>query len=90
MVKGHSIKCNIIKNESSYPTCFPAHFGATRFINGSLNTQNWIGRREEMRAISELPVKNWVPLIEEQYEARVKRHEGVGDDALPFEPFYTG
>ncbi len=41
-------------------------------------------------AISSLPVKEWVGLIVEKYEGRVKWHDGVGDDAVPYANLFTG
>jgi len=39
---------------------------------------------------SHLPVSDWVPSIMKQYQARLARHEAVGDDAVPFAGLGTG
>lgn len=41
-------------------------------------------------AVSGSPVKKWVPEIISRYEERVRVHEAIGDDAVPYASLWTG
>jgi hypothetical protein len=41
-------------------------------------------------AISERPLKEWLPWAVGNYRARLKWHEALGDDSVPFVPLTTG
>jgi hypothetical protein len=47
------------------------------------------GRNDDY-SISEQPVKDWLPWALRNFEARVKWHEAIGDDAVPYVALTTG
>ena len=88
VLEGNSIQCSIFRNGEFLSDLFSGPFRGHAIIpEPDYAPVDWLNGD---LAVSELPVKDWVPLIVERYEARVKWHEALGDDAVPFASIWTG